>query len=407
MGGSLSTLLQTSHMLCRKKRRPMLQRVKNPQNHFLTLDCARGVAALAVVAYHIHWYDGIDYASTGGSRYFSHAFLAVDLFFLMSGFVIARSYEARLRAGAMGIGRFVRARIIRLYPLYLLGMAGGVIFWATSPAAPQVGSLWTSLALGAAFLPQLHDFGSDAWFYPFNGVAWSLGFELAINLVFAALLAHLPTRHLSVLCAVAAGIFLASAIIHGSFDIGYRPSQLGEGLARVCASFIAGQILLRCQVAGCLPSISISAGAQVLVLGLLLVAMPANTLGLGYDVMMLAIVFPVFVTAACQAVPAPRLQPWFAQMGRLSYAIYILHRPLCYWCASFWLMVSGRPIADFPVAGGLALSGTVLAVAFVATAVFDEPLRRALTAFFNSTGTQRHQSPAADVSHPATPGHTP
>ena len=378
----------------------------NPQSHFLTLDCARGMAALAVVGYHMHWYDRIDYAGPGGSRYFSHAFLAVDLFFLMSGFVIARSYEARLRAGAMDFGRFVQLRIIRLYPLYLLGMAGGVIFWAASPAAPQVGSVWTSLAWGAAFLPQLNDFGSDAWFYPFNGVAWSLGFELAINLVFAGLLAHLPTRHLSVLCAVAAAIFLTCGMVHGSFDIGYRPSQLGEGFARVCASFVAGQILFRCHFAALLPKIPLSAGGQVLILGLLLVAMPADALGLGYDIAMLALVFPVFVTAACQTVPGPRLQPLFGQMGRLSYAIYILHRPLCYGCASAWLMVWDRPIADFPVLGGLSIIGTVLAVAFIATAVFDEPLRRALTAFFKLRGARGHQAPAADFSHRATPGQT-
>ena len=397
-------MLRRSHRLRPDTIRHMPQRDKNPQNHFLTLDCARGLAALAVVGYHMHWYDGIDYAGPGGARYFSHAFLAVDLFFLMSGFVIARSYEARLRAGTMGFGRFVQARVIRLYPLYLLGLAGGVVFWATSPAAPQVGSVWASLALGVAFLPKLSDFGPDAWFYPFNGVAWSLGFELAVNLVFAGLLAHLPTRQLAALCAAAASIFLACGIIHGSFDIGYRPSQLGEGFARVCASFIAGQILFRCQDAGFLPKISISAGVQVLALGLLLVAMPAEALGLGYDVTMLAFVFPVFVIAACQTVPAPRLQPLFGHMGRLSYAIYILHRPLCYGCASAWLTVSGRPIADFPVAGGLAVIGTVLAVAFVATAVFDEPVRRALTGFFDSKGAQRHESPVADFSHPAIPG---
>ncbi len=85
-----------------------------------TLDGLRGVAALAVVFGHLFWPFNL---------FLAHTYLAVDLFFLMSGFVLAATYERRLAAG-WGAGKFAVVRLRRLWPLYALGLVVGLGFYA-------------------------------------------------------------------------------------------------------------------------------------------------------------------------------------------------------------------------------------------------------------------------------------
>jgi peptidoglycan/LPS O-acetylase OafA/YrhL len=93
--------------------------VPSKNHRFLFLDALRGIAALLIVLYHAPKYLG---------RALPHysAFLAVDLFFVLSGFVIAFSYENRLLRG-LSFRSFVAARLVRLYPVYLLGTVVGFV----------------------------------------------------------------------------------------------------------------------------------------------------------------------------------------------------------------------------------------------------------------------------------------
>ena len=362
------------------------------QNRFLTLDCARGLAALAVVCYHMATLLGVSFEGFGGYHYFSRAYLAVDLFFLMSGFVIAHAYEARLQSGELDFSRFVLVRLVRLYPLYLLGLGGGIAIWLLAHAGPGMPSFWSSLALGSVFLPQLGGGSGDAPIYPFNVVAWSLGFELVANLAFAAFLARLPTRLLAVLCGLAGTMLALYGVLDGSLDIGFKASQTGEGLARVFVSFIAGQIIFRLWAAGRLPVFVWPAAPAQLALLTLLLVVPAGMAGLSYDLALVAVVFPLFLIAGCQARPARRYHRFFSQAGRLSYAIYILHVPCCHAIAAGWLAAMGQPIAATPVVGAATIIAAVMAVAFAATAAFDEPIRKRLMAAIQRRS--KHQASA-------------
>ena len=346
-------------------------------NHFLTLDCARGIAALAVVCYHAATLGGINYESFGGYHFFGRAYLAVDLFFLMSGFVIARAYEARLLSRDMSFGQFACVRLVRLYPLYFLGLVGGSAWWLASHDGMPTMAFWSNLALETLFLPQMTDYVREPFFYPLNLVAWSLGFELAINLAFAAWLVRLPMSTLAILCGLFAILLAFFAGVEGSLDFGFRPSQLLEGIARVSASFIAGQIVFRCLEAGLLPRLRIPAGLTLGGLMIFLVA-PAGIIGLPYDLAMVMAVFPGFMIAGCQSEPGPALG-WLAEkMGRLSYAIYILHVPCIHWAGAAWMGLAGVAISAFPVLGGAAVGAIVLGIAALATALYDEPLRKYL-----------------------------
>ena len=73
------------------------------------LDGLRGIAALLVVLFHIHWTNHI--TNTNAIR---HAFLFVDLFFMLSGFVLTASYLDRIRSGVQ-VRHFLRLRFFRIY----------------------------------------------------------------------------------------------------------------------------------------------------------------------------------------------------------------------------------------------------------------------------------------------------
>lgn len=93
--------------------------------HYALLDGLRGVAALLVLWYHVH--EGFAFASGApiiGS--INYGYLAVDFFFMLSGFVIGYAYAARLHR-SMSLGNFARRRLIRLHPMVVFGALLGVV----------------------------------------------------------------------------------------------------------------------------------------------------------------------------------------------------------------------------------------------------------------------------------------
>src|ERR1041385_8149717 len=91
----------------------------NQASRFEALDLLRGLAALAVVAFHVPHIPGTLSLAPRG-------YLAVDLFFALSGFVLAYAYGAELARGG-NIRRFMVQRLIRLYPLYLIALLAGAL----------------------------------------------------------------------------------------------------------------------------------------------------------------------------------------------------------------------------------------------------------------------------------------
>ena len=151
------------------------------RERFTTLDGLRGVAAICVVMFHRKTWFGVVSPSNG--------YMAVDLFFALSGFVIAASYEHRFNY-RMTPWEFVKARFIRFYPLYFLGFSCSVILLVTqlfldSRISQQYHRDWYALpfALLAIPSPFVSDIGQ--FVYPLNFPSWSLFFELFVNITYA------------------------------------------------------------------------------------------------------------------------------------------------------------------------------------------------------------------------------
>ena len=124
---------------------------QSPKQTFAALDGVRGIAALAVMMFHIAWWPHF-------GRPFPSAYLAVDLFFALSGFVVAHAYSPRLSQGMSPWG-FLRLRVVRLWPLYALGLAVGVAavigFRLAHDQAVGAPSLAKHLGFHLLFLPLL------------------------------------------------------------------------------------------------------------------------------------------------------------------------------------------------------------------------------------------------------------
>lgn len=85
------------------------------KQHFEILDGLRGIAAVAVVIFHFMEFAVPDYSKS----FIAHAYLAVDFFFCLSGFVIAYAYDNKVQK--LGALQFLKLRLIRLHPLVIIG----------------------------------------------------------------------------------------------------------------------------------------------------------------------------------------------------------------------------------------------------------------------------------------------
>lgn len=352
------------------------------KRHFGALDGLRGLAAIAVVIFHRRWFFDAPIVD--------HAFLAVDFFFILSGFVIGFAYEDRLRAGKMTFAQFVRVRVVRLWPLIVIGALLGT--WAA--VAHALDEHWTggvakallALPLAILLLPAPPVLASQP--FAINQPSWSLMYEMAANLFHAALAPRLTDRVLATLV-MGFGVALAVILMTVKVNLGFSWPWWALVLAvpRVMFPFLFGVLLQRWHAAGRLPAI----GAPFWALGLALLAvmMVPSLPGQGNLLVQLAavfVVFPLIVVSGSQREPAGRWSPVAAFSAELSYPIYILHAPMLAllepWAA---LLPVGRPLQL------LAMVAVIVPTALFTGRYVDQPLRRRLSAWLSSPRRQtRH-----------------
>ncbi len=334
------------------------------KQHFPALDGLRGVAAISVVLYHYTY---------AGAAWFPQGYLAVDLFFVLSGFVIAFSYEDRLRSG-LSPGGFVVRRLIRLYPMIAVAsVLGGLAAYAklaaqsngTDPAS-LLGLLLCSLTL----FPQLQDTYLGKEIFPLNVVLWTLFFELVANLAYGLFAFKLRSRYLIAAVAGCLIVLALSGPLGGNLTDDFLP-----GFPRVIVGFFAGVLLYRhrrlAQFRSWNPGFVPLSVAILLAFWLPVVPQGA----------VLVAVFGLFavVVSLGAAIPAPRSAGKVLRgLGDLSYPLYALHLPLHGFLAAAERKL---PIVRFLPATGLEILSTLCVVGASAAVLklFDEPIRARLT----------------------------
>jgi peptidoglycan/LPS O-acetylase OafA/YrhL len=336
-------------------------------SRLLTLDAVRGLAALGVVMIHL----GLEYNNAELAR-FGH--LGVDLFFVMSGFVISRAYDHKLLAG-LSWQRFMLLRLARLYPSMFLGVLVGLAAYFVIPAsAYPIGMMpggmyqlgWRSI--GHFLL--VPDLRAREGIFPLNGVFWSLFFELAINLVHGVTVRRLTIFRLSVFVVPIAIWWAFTAHKAGSWGWGggWNGPSFWGGFLRVAWAYGAGMLLHR------VTAHRWRAPAIVpVVLTALIMLVPNFGLLMPRLAISLFVLCPLIVALAAAAELPPAARGAAKWLGAISYPLYATHHPLL-------LMI----VYGFAPAGITGMTAAVVAVVLFATIAeyaYDAPLRKRLTAW--------------------------
>lgn len=348
------------------------------------LDGLRGVAAITVVVFHLFE------AHAGGdpfAQHLNHGYLAVDFFFLLSGFVLGYAYDDRW--GRMTYLDFLRRRLIRLQPMVIMGTVVGaaLFYFGASRLFPGIAAVPLTKMLLVAFagmalvpVPTAWDIRGWDEMYPLNGPAWTLFFEYIANAAYALVLRRVGVKVLTVLAVIAGAVTVQYLFTCRDADMiggwSLNVAQLRVGSTRLFYPFLSGLLLYR--LGWRLP---VRHGFWVCGIVLFaLLALPRfgtravlwpNAL---YESLCILAFFPIIVAAgAGSELHGERSHRVCLFLGRISYPIYISHYPLIYlytaWTADRHLSIH----AAWPLM--LATFAAIMTVAYLCLRFYDEPVR--------------------------------
>ena len=364
---------------------PSMAAFADTKPHYDLLDGLRGVAAITVVWFHIFE----AFATSHLDQRINHGYLAVDFFFVLSGFVIGYAYDDRW--GKMKTKDFIKRRVIRLHPMVVMGaIIGAVMFyWQGCPvwdvSKVTIGALFMATFINALLLPatpgtEIRGLGE---MYPLNGLGWSLFFEYIGNILYALFIHKFSTRVLAVLVFLA-GCGLALFAIGGPYgDIcagfSLTGTEFTAGSLRLLFSFSAGLLLFRIfkpvKVKGAfwICSLSIIALLSVPRLG------GAEYLWMNgvYDTVCFAVFFPFLVYLGASGKTTDKYTTRICKfLGDISYPLYMVHYPFIYLYYA-WVKNGNLTFQEsFPGALGVVIGSIVLA--YGCLKFYDIPVRKYL-----------------------------
>ena len=317
-------------------------------DRLIGLEGLRGVAALCVLAFHSAM------IATGFTL--SNAYLAVDFFFMLSGFVMARTYERRFGEGLAAFG-FLWGRLRRLWPPMALGGLIGIPLLASRLGGALAGNWGIVAALNLMLIPT--PIGNVV--FPLNGPAWSIFFELFANCLHVLVLRRLPTRGLALL--VAGLVPLALLVMPpASLDVGAHPESFLLGVPRVLLPYGMGMLVWR--VWGDRPMLWMSPGFTFGAMPLLFGASALlHASSLRFDMVFVVVVCPLLLAGGLAYAghsPLARL------LGAISFPLYAVHLPILELADAHGLGVGAGIALSLGVAGLLAFAPRIRVRAFAA-----------------------------------------
>lgn len=323
-----------------------------------TLDGLRGIGALWVMLLH--------FAPILGLRAPTHGYLAVDLFFCLSGFVLTRSYSARMRDG-MSFAEWIGVRLIRLYPLYFLSLVLGVLalFVTRMPASQLSGDgQLVAIATGLLMLP------SPTWsrmpeMFPFNFVAWSLFIEMLLSVLFYWS-SRWKNRSIWVLLAAGFLGLIFVRIFIGYIGGGFAWRDGLSGFARGLFSFSAGMLIARTHRGRRIESNV--AWLPVIAAAILMSISPPHPVG--YDLVVIIAAIPAITYLSVRVEP-PNVRT-MRLFGDLSYPVYALHTVAFYALIGLTQLSEEKPLSPMI---GLAVLAGFLGWCWLLDRCFDQPIR--------------------------------
>ena len=368
-------------------------KTKDSKPHYALLDGLRGVAALLVVWYHV--FEGFQFA---GNKpvidFINHGYLAVDFFFILSGFVVGYAYDSRW-GKTLTLGGFFRRRLIRLQPMVIMGAVIGAASFLISGMERWDGThatLWlTFLAFvcGCLMLPALpgmpREVRGNGEMFPLNGPCWSLFFEYVGNIVYALFIRRLSTRLLALLsfalCCALAWFAVTDQSGYGSIGVGWtvdRTNILG-GMLRMLCPFTMGVLMSRL-----FKPLRQARGAFWTSAALLLIIFHvpyiysdgALSLNGVFEAACIIAVFPLVVWYAASGKTTDIASTRICRfLGDISYPLYIVHYPLMY-AFYMWLIKTRQYTLHETWPAALAAVTASIILAWLCLKLYDMPVRK-------------------------------
>ncbi|MDE6223495.1 MAG: acyltransferase [Muribaculaceae bacterium] len=364
---------------------------------FEILDGLRGVAAMIVVLFHLFE----TYSSGPSDQIINHGYLAVDFFFVLSGFVIGYAYDDRWRQ--MSVLGFFKRRLIRLQPMVMLGTLIGA-FWFYFGDAPGfelvMQTPWWKLllimALGCIMFPTPPSMDIRGWqeINSLNGAQWSLMWEYVANILYALFVRRFSTVVLALFVGLSALLTIDLALNFDVFGLlvvrdyakftviggfGLTPDQVYIGICRLLYPFFGGLLLFRMSKW----RIRIRRGAMTWCSLVVVATLAVPHIGGQshqwlnglYCAVIILLVYPAIVAAGAGSELKGRKTTALCKfLGMISYPLYITHYPMIYvqmnWAARH---------ADAPLGTHIWVAASIfiasVAVAYASVKVYDIPVR--------------------------------
>lgn len=358
--------------------------------HYALLDGLRGVAALLVVWYHI--FEG--YAFAGGTMIttVNHGYLAVDFFFMLSGFVVSYAYDDRL-GKSLTLKNFFKRRLIRLHPMVVMGAIVGLIAYCIQGCVQwdgtqvSVTNILISLLLGMLLIPVFpgaaHDVRGNGEMFPLNGPGWSLFFEYIGNILYALFIRRFSNKVLifwTIFTGVGLGMFSIFDVAgYGSIGIGWTMDAVNffGGLFRMIFPFSMGMLLARnfrpLKIKGAFWICSLILAVLFHVPYIEGTSFHFNGL---FEFITIAGIFPVVLLLSASGTTTDKITAKISKfLGEISFPLYMVHYPVMYLFYAWLIDKKLYTLGETWQVALLVIAGSVM-LAYLCLKLYDEPVRK-------------------------------
>ena len=367
--------------------------------HYDLLDGLRGVAALMVIWYHV--FEGYAFAGGGNIETLNHGYLAVDFFFILSGFVIGYAYDDRW-GKSLTMKDFFKRRLIRLHPMVIMGAVLGAITFCIQGCVQWDGThvaismIMLSLLCTIFFIPAMPGVGyevrGNGEMFPLNGPCWSLFFEYIGNILYALFIRRLSNKALTVFVVLLGAALAAFAVFnvstYGNIGVGWTLDGVNflGGSLRMLFPFSLGMLMSRnfkpMKVKGAFWICTIALIALFSVP--YLEGMEPLCMNGIYEAFCVIVAFPIILWIGASGTTTDVQSTKVCKfLGDISYPVYVIHYPLMYLFYA-WLIKNQLYTLGETWQVALCVYALCIVLAYLSLKFYDEPLRKYLAKRFLS-----------------------
>ena len=316
------------------------------------LDGLRGVAAIIVIIF--HFFELYSFGNPA-KQIINHGYLAVDFFYVLSGFVIGYAYDDRW--DRMSYWDFYKRRLIRLHPMVIAGSVLGLCYYffgegATCPNIENVKPhyFFINIIMNIFMIPTPNELDIRGWgeTNSFNGPNWTLSYEYLINILYSLVLRRLHTIIIGILCLLSSLLVLNLTLNFDVFNVmkerestkytviggwSLTSCELCVGFTRLFYPFFAGYLVYRLNIKIKIPySFIICSLLLIFFLCFIRVGGDDHPIFNGiYEAFVIIVIFPLIIMIGAGDNTKNELIIKICKfIGELSYPIYITHYPIIY-----------------------------------------------------------------------------